>query len=65
MMKKRDLESEKNNSEIYQRDLQPDHTFKMMTVTGLSDKKESKNKQSKKITKIFLKKISNWIRKKY
>lgn len=65
MMKKRDLESEKNNSEIYQRDLQPDHTIKMMTVTGLSDKKESKNKQSKKITKIFFKKISNWIRKKY
>lgn len=64
-MKKRDLESEKNNSEIYQRDLQPDHTIKMMTVTGLSDKKESKNKQSKKITKIFFKKISNWIRKKY
>lgn len=65
MMKKRDLESEKNNSEIYQRDLQPDHTIKMMTVTGLSDKKESKNKQNKKITKIFFKKISNWIRKKY
>ncbi len=65
MMKKRDLESKKNNSEIYQRDLQPDHTFKMMTVTGLSDKKESKNKQNKKITKIFFKKISNWIRKKY
>lgn len=64
-MKKRDLESKKNNSEIYQRDLQPDHTFKMMTVTGLSDKKESKNKQNKKITKIFFKKISNWIRKKY
>lgn len=65
MMKKRDLESEKNNSEIYQRDLQPDpdHTFKMMTVTGLSDKKESKNKQNQKITKIFFKKISNWIRK--